>query len=81
MAAPLLADDIPVLREVWGDGAFYFTDDRDSLPAILKSLGRDYELLHEALDLAPSGGLSSTPAERMADSVPPSLSSQSLQER
>ncbi len=43
----ILAHDIPSLREVWGDGAFYFQD-ADSLSSLLRMLAADTALLEAA---------------------------------
>lgn len=45
----IVANDIPSLREVWGDGAIYFSrNDADSLARILDNLGRDEKALRSA---------------------------------
>jgi glycosyltransferase involved in cell wall biosynthesis len=43
----VLANDLPSLREVWGDAALYFHD-AWSLSGLLSQLGRDPELLAAA---------------------------------
>jgi len=43
----VLARDIPSLREVWGEGALYFTD-AASLSSLLRSLSADSELLQSS---------------------------------
>lgn len=61
-----LVRDIPSLREVWADGALYFTDDA-SLTQVLKALGWDYKLLTEARSRAHQRAQQFTPG-RMANS-------------
>ncbi len=58
--------DIPSLREVWEDGALYFTDNA-SLTSILKALGSNYKLLNEARFRAGQRAQHFTP-KRMTDS-------------
>lgn len=61
----VVANDIPSLREVWGDAVLFFQDG-PSLSALLKQLTRDRRALHAARKRA-RGRASQFTASRMAD--------------
>jgi glycosyltransferase involved in cell wall biosynthesis len=52
---PIIARDIPVFREVAGEHAFYFEDNRDS--AVIAEAVRDWLALHRAGTAPSSQGL------------------------
>ena len=62
----VLCRDLPSLREVWGEGALYFTDNA-SLATILRELGWDYQLLSAAQARSLQRATQFNP-ERMTDS-------------
>ncbi|HVG27057.1 MAG TPA: glycosyltransferase family 4 protein [Acidobacteriaceae bacterium] len=61
----VLANDIPSLREVWGEGALYFRD-TESLSALLQRLSTDGEALARARERSQARAREFTP-QRMAD--------------
>jgi glycosyltransferase involved in cell wall biosynthesis len=63
----LVANDIPVFHELWGEAACYFTkDDPDALASAVRRLSGDRELLRQYARKACEVALSRFTAERMA---------------
>lgn len=64
----LVANDIPVFRELWGEAAVYFSkDDPDALAERIRELVRDPELRHDCARRAYERARLKFTAERMAD--------------
>jgi glycosyltransferase involved in cell wall biosynthesis len=64
----IVANDIPVFREIWGDAAVYFrTNDPESLAETLRELNQDRERCRTHGNLAYQRARSRFTAKRMLD--------------
>jgi glycosyltransferase involved in cell wall biosynthesis len=64
----IVANDLPVFRELWGETACYFrTDDVGDLREMIAKLQRDHDLLRHQAELAYQRARRQFSAERMVD--------------